>query len=132
MSEIARSAEEAQTAPWLFGLLAVSAGLTVANLYYNQPLLAAMSTDFGVTPRAAGAIPTLTQLGYGLGMLLLVPLGDRFERRGLITKMTAGAAAALLAVAFAPSLGGLIAASLVLGLASMVPQYIVPYAATAA
>jgi predicted MFS family arabinose efflux permease len=117
---------------WLVILLAVSAGATVANLYYNQPLLAAMARSTGASERETGLIPTLTQLGYGLAMLVLVPLGDRYERRGLIVRMTLASVVALGLVAVAPNLFALCAASLLLGVASMVPQYIVPYAAGAA
>jgi predicted MFS family arabinose efflux permease len=123
---------ESSRAPVPVALLAVSAGAIVANLYYNQPLLALMAASFGVTQEAVGTIPTLTQLGYGAAMLLLVPLGDRYERRSLIVLMTGASVAALLLVAFAPSLPLLAAASLLLGATSMVPQYVVPYAATAA
>ena len=117
---------------WLVRLLALSAGATVANLYYNQPLLAAMARDFAASERDTGAIPTLTQLGYGLAMLLLVPLGDRYERRGLIVRMTGATVVALICVGAAPNLPTLAIASLFLGVASMVPQYLVPYAAGAA
>lgn len=113
-------------------LLALSAGVTVANIYYNQPLLAAMARSFGASERETGSIPTLTQLGYGVAMLVLVPLGDRYERRGLIVRMVLISVAALVLLALAPSLPLLAAASLALGIASMVPQYIVPYAAGAA
>jgi predicted MFS family arabinose efflux permease len=119
-------------APVPVALLAVSAGVIVANLYYNQPLLALMAGSFGVSEEAVGSIPTVTQLGYGAAMLLLVPLGDRYERRSLIVLMTCASALALLLVAFAPSLPMLAAASLLLGTTSMVPQYVVPYAAAAA
>lgn len=122
-----------QPAPaWLVALLAGSAGATVGNLYYNQPLLAAMASSVGASERETGLIPTLTQLGYGLAMLVLVPLGDRYERRGLIVKMTVASVIALVLVALSPNLATLSAASLLLGIASMVPQYIVPYAAGAA
>jgi len=110
-------------------LLAAAAGLTVANLYYNQPLLGLIRVTYGVTPREVGFVSTATQLGYGLAMLLLVPLGDRYERRGLIVGMTAASALALVGVALAPSLAALLAMSLVLGVTSMVPQYVVPFAA---
>jgi predicted MFS family arabinose efflux permease len=110
-------------------LLAAAAGLTVANLYYNQPLLGLIRTTFGTSPRDVGFVSTATQLGYGLAMLLLVPLGDRYERRGLIVGMTAASAVALVGVVLAPSLAALLAMSLVLGVTSMVPQYVVPFAA---
>ena len=95
-------------------LLAAAAGLTVANLYYNQPLLGLIRATYGATPRAVGLVSTATQLGYGLAMLLLVPLGDRYERRGLIVGMTAASAVALVGVVLAPSLAALLAMSLVL------------------
>jgi predicted MFS family arabinose efflux permease len=134
---MAHDAEQAGAAvtpapAWLVALLAVAAGTTVADLYYNQPLLPVMAASFGVGERAVGAIPVLTQLGYGLGMVLLVPLGDRYERRRVIVGMTSLAAGSLLAAAAAPSLVWLSAASLLVGLTSMVPQAIVPYAASAA
>ncbi len=78
-------------------VLAAAAGLTVANLYYNQPLLGLIRASFGATDRAAGLVSTATQLGYGLAMLVLVPLGDRYERRRLIVGMTAASALALVA-----------------------------------
>ncbi|WP_394825358.1 MFS transporter [Pendulispora albinea] len=125
------TAESTRNDPTLFALLAASAGLIAANLYYNQPLLADMAQSFHVSPGAVGAIPTLTQLGYGLGMLFLVPLGDRFERSRLIVGMTAVAAVTLVGVACAPNLFWLTVGSLALGVASMAPQLIVPYAAGA-
>jgi len=112
---------------WL--VLAAAAGLTVANLYYNQPLLELVRESFGVTAREVGLVATATQLGYGLAMLVLVPLGDRYERRGLIVGMTAASAVALVGVALAPSLPALLGLCLVLGVTSMVPQYVVPFAA---
>ena len=104
----------------------------MANLYYNQPLLEATASSFGVSQSAVGVIPMLTQLGYGLGMLGLVPLGDRLERRLLIAGMTAASGVVLLGVAAAPSFAWLSGLSLLLGITSMVPQAIVPYAAAAA
>jgi predicted MFS family arabinose efflux permease len=118
--------------PALLALLSIAAAATVANLYYNQPLLASLRSSFSTTQEAVGRIPMLTQLGYGLGMLLLVPLGDRLERRWLIAAMTALSALVLVGVAFSPSLGWFLALSGLLGLATMVPQLIVPYAATMA
>jgi predicted MFS family arabinose efflux permease len=116
----------------LFGLLATAAGAIVANLYYAQPLLPAMARDLGVSDQSVGIVPMATQLGYGAGMLALVPLGDRVERSRFIAVMTALSSFALVGVGFARGLPLLIAASFILGFASMVPQVIVPYAATAA
>jgi MFS family permease len=65
-------------------LLAGGTGLTVAALYYSQPTLGVLAGDLHASPREIGWIPTLTQLGYALGLLLLAPLGDRFDRRNII------------------------------------------------
>ena len=111
-------------------LLAVVAAVTVANLYYCQPLLAMIGAAFHADIHETGFVATMTQVGYAAGMLLVVPLGDAVERRGLIVTMSALATVAVLAVALAPSLALLAAASFALGLATCVPQLVVPYAAT--
>lgn len=69
---------------WLVALLAVASGMTVANLYYAQPLLSTLSDVFHTGTAAAGTLITLTQVGYVIGMLFLVPLGDRLEKRNLV------------------------------------------------
>lgn len=56
-------------------ILAIACGMTIANLYYNQPLLVLLATDFNASAHTVGLIPTLTQIGYALGILLLVPMG---------------------------------------------------------
>ena len=66
---------------WLVLLLAAAAGFAVASLYYSQPILAVLVADIHASERAVGLVPTLTQLGYALGILLLAPLGDRFDRQ---------------------------------------------------
>lgn len=65
-------------------LLAAGAGLSVASIYYSQPMLGMMAADFHAGVADAGMVPTLTQLGYALGILLLAPLGDRYDRRRII------------------------------------------------
>lgn len=110
-------------------LLAAATGLCVGNLYYCQPLLAQMQASFAVDEGAIGWIPTLTQLGYAFGMLFLIPLGDRFERRGLIVASTAISALALIGMALSPNLGVAIAMSLLIGLTTMTPQFIMPFVA---
>ena len=67
--------------PGLVWLMALTCGLVVANIYYNQPLLADIGHDFHVTDGQASLIATATQVGYTLGSLLLVPLGDKLERK---------------------------------------------------
>lgn len=113
-------------------LLATGAGLSVASLYYAQPMLGVLGADIGASPRAVGFIPTLTQLGYALGILLLAPLGDRFDRRRIVLIKAAALCAALLVAGAAPSIGVLLAASLAIGLAATMAQDIVPAAAALA
>jgi predicted MFS family arabinose efflux permease len=113
-------------------ILAVACGLAVANLYFVQPLLADLATEFDVPAGQMGLAATLSQVGYGLGLLLIVPLGDVLERRGLIVTMLLAVAGALLAIALSPSFVWFAVASLALGLATISPQLIVPLAATLA
>ena len=96
------AADEAQLPRRTLWVLAVGSGLAVANLYYAQPLLAGLAVEFGVTPGRMGLAATLSQVGYGLGLLFFVPLGDAVERRGLILAMLLATTAALLAVALSP------------------------------
>jgi predicted MFS family arabinose efflux permease len=110
-------------------LMAATCGLSVANLYYNQPLLAQMARDFHADVRQVGSIPLLTQIGTAFGMLLFVPLGDITERRRLIVTLLALVTVALGCAALAPGLTWLSLASLVIGLLSVVPHLIVPFAA---
>ncbi len=110
-------------------LLALTAGISVANIYYNQPLLDALRHSFPASASWVGAVPTSTQLGYAAGMLLLAPLGDRFERRTLILLQIAGLCLALGAAALAPNLITLIVASLFIGILSTIAQQAVPFAA---
>ena len=83
-------------------VLAVACGLTAANLYYNQPLLAEMAGTFKASPAAVGVIPTLTQIGYAIGLLFIVPLGDLADRRKLVTTLLGLVTVALCATAMSP------------------------------
>jgi predicted MFS family arabinose efflux permease len=109
--------------------MAVGCGLSVANIYYSQPLLADMGRYFGVSDRRMGLVSMLSQVGYATGMLLFVPLGDRLERRSFILVMLGAATVALLGVAAAPSFAWLAAASLAVGITTVTPQLLVPFAA---
>jgi len=93
-------------------LMATGTGLAVASIYYSQPLLGQLGESLHASTGTIGLVPTLTQLGYALGILLLAPLGDRHDRRNLITLKAAGLALALLACGLAPGVGMLLAASL--------------------
>jgi predicted MFS family arabinose efflux permease len=110
-------------------LLAAACALTVANIYYTQPLLDAIGRELQVGAGTAGLAVTLGQLGYAAGLVLLVPLGDLLDRRRLVTVVLAVSAAALVLVAAAPSFGLLGAAIVVVGLTSVVAQIFVPFAA---
>ncbi|MDW9248033.1 MFS transporter [Burkholderia cepacia] len=109
--------------------MATAAGIGIANIYYNQPLLDQMQRTFGVDSRSIGWVPTLTQLGYAIGMLLLVPLGDMFQRKRLVVLFTSLGALAALGLAIAPGLQTLLVVSFLFGLATMTPQLLVPFAA---
>ncbi len=111
----------------LFTLLAVAAGIAAANLYYAQPLAAAISDDLHASVAEVGTAMTVTQVGYALGMILLVPLGDGRERRSVIVVTAASAVVALLLVAGSGSIATLTAASFLVGVASSVVQMLIPY-----
>ena len=113
----------------LVWLMAVSCGLVVANIYYNQPLLAAIGRTFRLSDSSASLVATATQVGYTLGMLFVVPLGDMLERKRLILIMLLGAAGCMALAAVAPSFALLTAASVLIGILSAVPQLLVPMAA---
>ena len=113
----------------LVALLAVASGMTVANLYYAQPLLSSLSGVFHTSTATAGALVTVTQIGYVIGMLFLVPLGDRLEKRNLVTVLLTVTTLALVAAGLATSFPMLLIASLVSGATSVVAQILVPFAA---
>ncbi len=110
-------------------LLATIAGVSVANIYYNQPLLDDFRQSFPHSAAWIGVVPSATQLGYAAGMLLLAPLGDRFDRRRLILLQIAGLCVALLFAAAAPNLIVLVFASLAIGVLSTIAQQAVPFSA---
>lgn len=109
--------------------MSIISGLVVANNYYNQPLLGLISKDLNVTESAAGKISVLTQIGYAFGLLLIVPLGDKFLRKRLILIDLILVFTALLWMTFATELWMLYAASLLIGTTSVIPQLFVPIAA---
>ena len=115
--------------PWLTFLLARACGLIAANLYYAQPLISLIAPDIGLHSAAASLIVTLTQSGYCLGLLLLVPLGDLVENRRLISWTMGGVVLALLVASLAPSAPWFLGAALLIGVASVAVQMLVPIAA---
>ncbi len=110
-------------------LMAATVGVVVANIYYIQPLLADIAHAFDLTVTRAGAIATLSQVGTAFGMLLFVPLGDKFERRSLITILMLGESAALLFFAAAPNVPCLAAAACAMGAFAATVHVVVPFAA---
>jgi len=118
--------------PALVLLMAMATGLAVASNYFAQPLLPTMAREFHLSVTGAGIIVTTAQLGYATGLLLIVPLGDLFERRGLIVAMTLLAAAGLLTIALAPAMPLVLVGTALTGLFSVVAQILVPFAATLA
>jgi predicted MFS family arabinose efflux permease len=109
--------------------LALACGLIVANLYYAQPLAGLISTALDLSPRATGLVVTLTQMGYGAGLLFIVPLSDLIENRRLALIMLAVCALALLAAALSPNALLFLIAALFIGFGSVVVQVLIPYAA---
>jgi len=110
-------------------LMAFCTGLIVANIYYCQPLVILVAKDFNLTESYAGRITYLTQIGYALGLFLLVPLGDMFERKKQILVITGLAILALLVAALSKTFFLLEIASVLIGTCSIVPQLILPLAA---
>jgi len=115
--------------PWQVLFMAFCTGLIVANIYYCQPLVVLISKEFGVSESKAGTITFFTQLGYALGLLFFVPLGDMLEKRSQIVGTTALSVAALIMAALSSSLLMLNAAALLIGCTSIVPQLILPLSA---
>lgn len=110
-------------------LMAIATGIIVANLNYIQPIEGLIATSFQVSKAAVGVVAMLTQLGYAFGLLFIVPLGDIFNRYHLIQIMLSLSILALLLAFWAPSLIIFGAASLLVGITSVAPQIIIPYAA---
>ncbi|MBN9139078.1 MFS transporter [Phyllobacterium sp.] len=113
-------------------LFAIACGLAVANVYFAPPLLDAIADSFGMSHATIGMIVSISQVGYGLGLLLIVPLGDLIDRRRLIAGQSVLSALALLAVCFAPTTLALLVAMAAIGLLAVVTQALVAYAASLA
>ncbi|MCF3111377.1 MFS transporter [Niabella sp. CC-SYL272] len=110
-------------------LMTIATGVVVGNNYYNQPLLGLMARDFGVSEGRISNIAMLTQVGFALGLLLIVPLGDMLRRRRLILIDFGLIILSLIGMTIAPTVGWLLLASLMVGFTSVLPQLFVPMAA---
>jgi predicted MFS family arabinose efflux permease len=113
-------------------LFAMATGLSVANLYYAQPILGTIASDFHSGSGTAGLIVTLSQAGYAVGLALLVPLGDLVVRRRLVPAVLAISTVGLVLSAIAPSVMMLIGVALLVGVGSVAAQILVPMAASMA
>lgn len=113
-------------------LFAMVSAMAVANVYFAQPLLDIMARDLNVSPSTVGLVVTLTQVGYALGLIFIVPLGDLWDRRKLIIGQLLLSAAALISASFAPTFSLLLIAMLIIGLMAVVVQVVVAFAATLA
>ena len=113
---------------WALAFLGLACAVGVGSIYYNQPLLLVMGRDLGAGARAMGFVAVATQVGYALGILFFVPLGDVAERRSLMVRMYTGVSVALLAVAFARGLTSMLVASALVGLLAAVTHVALPMA----
>src|SRR5580692_3271966 len=110
-------------------VMAAASGISVANIYYCQPLLSEIGRSLGVSERAIGYLPMWTQAGTALGMFTFVPLGDMFPRRKLSVIMSIATALTVAMMAVAPNLALVNAAGFATGMASIVAHLILPFAA---
>ncbi len=111
-------------------LMAVAAGVSVANIYYNQPILKDIAASLNMNEEAAGSIAVLSQAGYGLGLFFLIPLGDKLNRKKLVLGLLSALVLFLLLTTFATVPWQIQAASLFIGVLSVSAQIILPMAAT--
>lgn len=113
----------------LLWTLAIIAGVSVANLYYNQPLLNRISRDLQISEFTANLIAMITQIGYAIGLLFIIPLGDLYKRKTIILINFAILVISLLTIALAPGIHLILLASLLTGVCSVMPQIFIPIAA---
>jgi predicted MFS family arabinose efflux permease len=113
-------------------IMAVTAGVTVANLYYNQPMLSQIARDMQLTPAQVGILPVVTQAAYGIGLFFLTPLGDMFDRGKLVLVLQGVLSLALISMTAVSGATGLYVASFLIGLLSVSVQIIMPMAAALA
>nr|WP_313097954.1 MFS transporter [Atlantibacter hermannii] len=126
------AANAAPLSPRILFLFSLTCALAVANVYSAQPLLASMAESLDVLPGSMGAVITATQTGYAVGLIFLVPLGDRVNRKTLVIVQLMLSVLALTAAALAANFTMLLGAMLLVGLMAVVAQLMVAWAATLA
>ena len=127
-----RTTDAGRKLPGVITVMAAAAGIVGANIHYSQPLLPLIALTFGTTPGVLGALPALTQLGFAVSLLVVLPLADMFDRRTLILITVLIASGALFAQSLAPSVPLLLIAAFIVGAASVAPQALSPFAASLA
>lgn len=128
-SEAPAPVAPAQLSTPLLIVVAIATGAFVANLYYAQPLIAAIAPEIGVSPDLAGAIVSVTQIGYGVGLFFLVSLADLVENKTLVLSTLAALTLGLVGLAFAGSATPFLMASFLIGLSATGAQVLVPFMA---
>ena len=113
----------------LMTLFAFCCGAIVANIYYAQPIIDLIAPDVGLSAHGASLIVSLTQIGYAIGLLFLVPLADLLENRRLMLATLALSTLSLVAISFTTSAPALLAMSLLVGFSSVSVQMLIPLAA---
>ena len=111
-------------------IMAIAAGVCVANIYYNQPVLKDIAKSLNTTEANVGLISVLAQAGYGFGLFFITPLGDKFNRKKLILGLQGLLIIALLGMVFLDSRIAIFAMSLIIGICSVAAQVILPMAAS--
>ncbi|HEY5225238.1 MAG TPA: MFS transporter, partial [Methylovirgula sp.] len=113
----------------LTSVLAISTGIVVANLYYAQPLDGLIGAALHLPPWAVGLVMTIMQVGYGLGLIFVVPLGDLLENRRLIVVTLLFNAVALFGLTFTTTASAFFGCALFVGITSASVQILIPFAA---
>ncbi|WP_210386995.1 MFS transporter [Brucella intermedia] len=117
---------------WQLLAMAATTGVTIANVYYCQPILSEIRASLDLTDAQTGNLPVLTQAGVGLGLLFLAPLGDMIDRKKLVICLELLLALALIGMAISANLAGLYVASFAIGIFAVAVQSVVPMAASIA
>lgn len=128
MTALKKQSIESNIPTWLTLLLAAACGVIVANLYYAQPLVGVISSSIGLSANSSGLIVTLTQIGYVVGLLFIVPMGDIVENRKLVVASLLLTGVALAITAMSKQAVPFLAASFIIGIGSVAAQVLVPFA----